>query len=82
MSNGRILHWGPYEGETIDDVVEMDPEWIVWAAMRNDYGITADHVRRAHAIMDERERDDFDHDDLGDLEFMNRGRNDSIDDYD
>lgn len=82
MSNGRILHWGPYEGETIDDVVEMDPEYILWAAYREEHGITAAQVAAANRKLNATTPNDFDHDDLGDLEFMNRGRNDSIDDYD
>lgn len=61
--SGRVLHVeGPYEGEEIDTIVEMDPEYILEVASTVEgHGISQAAINRAQQILDEPE-DEWDED--------------------
>jgi hypothetical protein len=60
--NGRIIHFGPYDGEEINTVVEMDPAYILEAvATVPGHGIGQQAIAKAKLILDS--RTEFDHDD-------------------
>lgn len=64
----RVLHFGPYEGEEIDAVVEMDPEYILWIASTTvGHGIGEDALLRARQLIDE-PYDPYLDDDIQDIE--------------
>lgn len=75
--SGRVLHFGPYEGEEIDTVVEMDPEYILWASANEpEHQIGQVAVDRARQLLDEpRMWLDSDGDDLEEeIQMMTFGR--------
>lgn len=71
--SGRVLHIeGPYEGEEIDTIVEMDPEYILEvAATTPGHGISEAALARARQILDEPEPwlDDDDDEEIQALHF-------------
>lgn len=59
MNHGRVLHFGPYDGLEIDDIVEMDPGYIIEEAMHvSGHGISQAAINRAYEILDRREDDE------------------------
>lgn len=57
----RVLHYGPYEGKEIDYVVEVDPTYILEAALVKGHGIPEEAINRARELLDAvDEWDDFD----------------------
>lgn len=61
MNGGRVFHFGPYEGLEIEQVVEMDPLYIVEASVTKGHYIPKEYVTRARQLLDEHDDwDDFD----------------------
>lgn len=59
--SGRVIHVGEYDGQHIDDVVEMDPAWILWAVENlKGTGIGPEHIAKARANLD-REPTDYEY---------------------
>ena len=58
---GRTLHFGPYDGMDIAEVVEHDPAYILeLSATQDNTGISSSAINRAHQLLDERNSwDDF-----------------------
>lgn len=61
----RILHFGPYDGQEIDTVVEIDPAYILEiASTAHGHGIGADAVNRAYQLLNRGEEDYDDYESL------------------
>lgn len=70
----RVLHFGPYDGDEIETVVEMDPEYILWASANvPNSGISQAAINRARQLLDEPRNSWLDSDpddDRRDLEYL------------
>lgn len=56
----RVLHCGPYDGQEIDTVVEIDPAYIIEvASTEHGHGISQEVVNRAYHLLG-RGEDDYD----------------------
>lgn len=79
----RVLHFGPYDGDEIETVVEMDPEYILWASANvPNSGISQAAINRARQLLDEPRNswlDDDDESDTLDLEYLGFGRREDYD---
>lgn len=60
MGDGsRVFHFGEYEGLQIEDVVELDPAYILWAAENEkDHNISQRAMSRARQLLDAPQEDD------------------------
>jgi len=57
MSNneGRVLHFGDYDGQEIDLVIEMDPAYILWAIDNiKGHGISPAQAAKARTALEQR----------------------------
>jgi len=45
-----MIHFGPYEGRTVEDVIELDPSWVI--SNSKEHGIIAEAVRQARINLD------------------------------
>ena len=61
----RMFHFGEYEGVEIDQVVEMDPAYVLWANENEDgHNISQQALARARRLLDAAPEDDDDDADL------------------
>lgn len=61
----RVLHFGPYDGQEIDTVVEIDPAYIIEAAATvHGHGIGAEALNRAYQLLNRGEEDYDDYESL------------------
>lgn len=57
---GRVLHFGEYDGCDIDELVETDPAYIVWAycTVTGRGGISQKAYQRARSNLDRYEQEE------------------------
>lgn len=48
--NYGMIHFGPYEGRTVEDVIILDPAWIIENA--KEHAIHRDAVNRAREALE------------------------------
>lgn len=58
--NGRVFHFGLYDGREIEEVVDLDPAYILEASLDKSHHISQEAVSRARRLLDsDEEYDDF-----------------------
>lgn len=54
MLGGRVLHFGKYDGCEIERVLEIDPEYLLWASTNiKGHGIPQQVLEEARGRLDE-----------------------------